>query len=250
MNQYLRPKYLPLYTLALSLIGLLLRVWTLGGGPDAGGLYAPNPLAWTLLWIVTAGAAALILYLALPLKHPGRYQQNFPASIPGTVGAAVAAAASLVSSLEMMNGGNGALGVITGVLGTLAAIGLVFVAFARFKGQRPSFLPHAAVCLFLALRIFIKCKLWSNEPQLGVFILPFLASVSVMLAAYQQASFDVDLGDRRHSLFWSLMGVYFCVTALPGSDEPVFYVLMAAWLLTNLCSLRRLKPAAPTLEEQ
>lgn len=242
MKKYLRPKYLPLIVLAFSALGLLLRLWTVGSGPDENNLYAPNPLAWILLWLVTAGAAAAILLTTAPLKYPGRYASNFPASLPGAVGTGLAALAVMISGLEMVTSSADALTTITGLLGAASAIALVTVAFARFSGKRPSFLLHAAMCLFFALRIFIKCRLWSNEPQLGTFIMPFLASVSIMLASYQQASFDVDLGNRRHSLFWSLMGVYFCIVALPACDEPLFYILLAVWLLTNLCSLRMLKP--------
>lgn len=245
MKKYLRPKHLPLIVPALGLLCLLLRLWTLGGGPDAEGLYAPQPVAWTLLWAVAACAAGLIFWLCLPLNHPGSYRQNFPASIPGAAGVAAGALAILISSVGMFTAANGTLGTITGILGILSAASLVTVAIARYQGKRPSFLPHAAVCLFFALRIFLCCKQWSNEPQLGTFLLPFLASVSVMLAAYQQAAFDVDLGKRRSSLFWSLMSVFFCIAALPACDEALFYILLAVWLITNLCSLRRLKPKAP-----
>ena len=248
MKKFLRPKYLPWLTLALAAVAALLRLWTLGSGPDESNLYEPQPLAWALLWIVTAAAAGLNILLTAGLKVPGTHRQNFPASIPGSVGVLLAALAVMLSGVSMLSGGD-FLYLLTGLLGIASAMSLVAVAFARFKGQRPNFLLHAAVCLFFALRIFVKCRVWSNEPQIGVFILPFLASVCVMLAAYQQASFDVELGKRRHSLFWSLMGTFFCVAALPASGEPLFYILIAAWLMTNLCSLRRIKPKVEAEEE-
>lgn len=249
MKKYLRPKNLPVFVLAFSLLGLLLRLWSVGSGPDENALYEPNPLAWALLWIVTLGTAASVVLLTAPLKIPGRYNFNFPASIPGAIGTALAALGIMTSGLSMLTSASDMLSRIAGLLGIVAAVALIPVAFSRFHGQRPNFLLHALSCLFFALRIFIKCKLWSNEPQMGVFLMPFLASVCVMLASYQLASFDVDLGNRRHSLFWSLMGVYFCVAALPASDEPLFYALMAAWLLTNLCSRKPLKPKAQSEPE-
>lgn len=244
MKKILRPKSLPFIILAFSAMGVLMRLWTIGSGPDKNNLYAPNPMAWALLWIVTLGAAASILLLTAPLKNPGRYSQNFPPSIPGAIGTGLAALGIMTSGLSMLATSVDVLTRITGLLGTVSAIALVLVAFSRFNGQRPNFLLHAVMCLFFALRIFNKCKLWSNEPQIGVFLMPFLASVCVMLASYQLASFDVDLGNRKHSLFWSLMGIYFCVLSLPACEEPLFYLLMAIWLLTNLCSLRPLKPKA------
>lgn len=246
MRKFLRPKHLPFLILAFSALGVLMRLWTIGSGPDKNNLYAANPMAWTLLWIVSFGAAVSVLLLTAPLNIPGRYSQNFPPSIPGAIGTGLAALAIMTSGLSMLTASADMLTSITGFLGIVSAIALVLVAFSRFNGQRPNFLLHALMCLFFALRIFNKCKMWSNEPQVGVFLMPFLASVCVMLAAYQLASFDVDLGNRKHSLFWSLMGIYFCVLALPGSDEALFYFLLAVWLLTNLCSLRPLKPKAHT----
>lgn len=253
MKKIFRPKLLPFTTLAFAALGVLMRIWTIGSGPDKyTTLYEPNPLAWTMLWIVTVGAALSILLLSAPLKNPGRYSQNFPPSILGAIGTGLAALGIMTSGMSMLTTATDGLTRFTGLLGMVSAFALIFVSFSRFNGQRPNFLLHALMCLFFALRIFNKCKLWSNEPQLSVFLLPFLASVCVMLAAYHLVSFDVDLGKRRRSLFWSLMGIYFCVLSLPACEEPLFYLLMAIWLLTNLCSLRSLKTkphAEPAPEE-
>lgn len=244
MKKLLRTRNLPLFTLIFAILGLLLRLWTLGSGPDEGGLYAPQTPAWVLLWLVAAMEAAVTVLLTRPLNHPGRFQQNFPASVPGAAGNGLAALAMVISGIQMLTAG-GALNIITGLLGLIAAGSMAAVALSRYQGSRPSFLLHAAVCLFFALRIFLKCRLWSNEPQVGTFLMPFLASVCAMLAAYQLAAFDVDMGNRQHSLFWSLMSVFFCAAAVPASDEPLFYILLGIWLMTNLCSLRHFKPKSP-----
>lgn len=244
MKKYLHPKFLPILVPTAGLLGLLLRLWTMGKGPDAEGLYAPQPFAWTLLWIVTALTLLAVVLTSARLKNPGRYCDNFPASPIGAAGHLVAALGIMMSGLAFLTSGTNLMTTLTGILGVGSAVCLLLLGFARYQGKKTSFLLHVVPCLFFALRIFLLCRVWSNEPQVGVFLFPFLASICVMLASYHLACFDVNLGNRRISLFWSLSGVYFSMLALPGG-EPVFYIGMTAWLLTNLCSLRPLKARKP-----
>lgn len=245
MKKYLHPKFLPILVPAASVIGLLLRLWTIGSGPDAEGLYKPQPVAWTLLWIVTILALGAVVLMSAGLKNPGRFSDNFPASPVGAAGRVIAALGIMLSGLTILTKAENILGTLTGLLGMGSAVCLLLLGFARYQGRKTSFLLHAVPCLFFALRIFLLCRVWSNETQIGVFLFPFLASICVMLATYQLACFDVNLGKRRTSLFWSLSGVYCSLLAVPGSDEPMFYIGMAIWLLTNLCSLRLLKARKP-----
>lgn len=248
MKKFLRAKSLPIIVPVAGLLGLLLRVWTIGTGADKEGLYEPHPAAWALLWIVTGLTLLSVLWLTAKLKNPGRYFDNFPASLPGAIGSAAAAVVILIGSIGTLTGGTGLLTTVTGIVGILSGVCLLLTAYARFTGQKPSFFLHAIPCLYFALRIFNCCKGWSNEPQISVFLFPFLASICVMLASYQLASYDVNLGKRRSCLFWSFASVYFCMLAIPGGEDPLFYGAMAIWLITNLCSLRPLgkrKPQPP-----
>lgn len=250
MKQYLHPKYLPIAVSIASVLGLLLRLWTMGAGPDEEGLYAPQVFAWVLLWIVTFATLTIIVLMSSRLKNPGRYSDNFPKSMIGAAGCAAAAFGVLYTSLGALSDSIDLLAALTSVFGVLSGIALMLTAVARFQGKKPSFVLHIIPCLFLALRIFDRCKHWSNLTQTGTFLFQFLASTCVMLAVYQLCCFDVNLGKRRSSLLWSLSGVYFCVLALPMGEEPLFYAGMALWLITNLCSVHPLKtpkpqPAAP-----
>ena len=241
MKKYLHPKYLPLLVPIASVLGLLLRLWTMGGGPDQDGLYAPQPFAWVLLWIITFVTVAGIFILTGGLKNPGRYFDNFPRSPIAAAGCAAAALGIMYSSLTTLVSAKDLLSVLTGVSGAVSAVCLLLTAFGRYKGKRIGFVLHAVPCLFFALRIFEHCKHWSNVTQTSVFLFQFLASVCVMLATYQMCCFDVNIGNRKSSLLWSLSGVYFSVLALPMGEEPLFYAGMILWLMTNLCSVRALK---------
>lgn len=262
MKKYLQLKFLPLFVLAASLLGLILRIITIIPGADADGLYPSRPVTWVLLWLVTLAALAGIFLLSSRLKNPGRYSDNFPKSIPGAIGCAAAALAVLVAGVQSLLAAlapqvaiPGALislpllGIVTGLLGMVSAACLGFTAFCRFTGKKTHFLTHAIPCLYFALRVFDCCRAWSNETQSGVFIFQFLASVCVMLAAYQLCCYDVNLGNRRNSLFWSLSALYFCALTLPVGEDLLFYVCMGLWLATNLCSIRPLKAKAQETAE-
>lgn len=250
MKKYLKPKFLPYVTLIACVLGFLLRLWTLGGGPGKGGLYEPQPVAWVLLWVLTAGLAAAILYLTRRLNVPGKYADNFPPSLAGAAGGFLGAVGVMMSALKILTTQTIILDIVAGILGIVSAFAILLTALNRRIGKKSGFLFHTLPCLFFALRIFTTCREWSTEPQLSKFLCPFLASIAIMLAVYQLAAFDVNLGKRQHSLFWSLMASYLCCLSLPLCDEVVFYAAMAGWLMTNLCSLRPMKKkAAPAPEE-
>lgn len=249
MKKYLNPLYLPIFLPLAAVLGFVLRLWTIGNGPNSEGLYAPQPVAWVLLWLVTIATIGCVILMSRPLNKPGRYADNFPKSILGAAGCAAAAIGMGISALPDLTNSVDLLATLTGFLGVLSAVSLLLTGWSRFQGVKPSFVLHVIPCLGLALRIFDRCKYWSNEPQTGVFLFQFLASACVMLAMYQMCCFDVNLGNRKSSLLWSLSGAYFCVLALPMGEEPLFYAGMALWVMTNLCSVRPLRVAKPEATE-
>lgn len=249
MKKYLHPTFLPILVPLASILALALRLWTMGGGADAEGLYEPQPVAWVLLWLVTALTLAGIFLLTRRLKNPGRYADNFPASTVGAVGCVAGGAGCLSSALPTFLSATDLLASLTGILGLLAGAALLLTAVVRLKGGKPNFILHVVASLYFALRIFDYCKHWSNLTQLSTFLFQFLASVCIMLAAYQMCCFDVNLGDRRSSLLWSLSGVYFCALALPMGEDIFFYGGMLLWLMLNLCATRPLKASQPQTAE-
>lgn len=245
MKKYLHPTFLPILVPLASILALALRLWTMGGGADADGLYTPQPFAWVLLWLVTAATLAGIYLLTRRLKNPGRYGDNFPASAVGAAGCVAGGAGCISSALPTLLSAADLLSTLTGILGLLGGAALLLTALARLKGSKPNFVLHVIASLYFALRVFDSCKHWSNLTQIGTFLFQFLASVCIMLAAYQLCCFDVNLGNRRSSLLWSLSGVYFCVLALPMGEDILFYGGMLLWLMLNLCATRPLKAPQP-----
>lgn len=249
MKKFLRPDLLPFLTLIGGLVGFLLRLWTLGSGPDAEALYAPQPVAWVLLWAVSILVLALIRWQAGRLRVDGTHADCYPASPTAAVGNVLAAVGILVPSLDMILSGYDVLSTAGGVLGVLSAVCLIPVAVARYQGKQPWFLLHFPPCLFLAMRIFDQCRDWSGHSQLGVFLIPFLALIFLLVAAHQKTTFDVGLGVRKKSVFWSLSSAYLCIVSLADQDDMLFFGCMAIWMITDLCTLRPLKAPVPAEEE-
>lgn len=252
MKKFLRPKNMPTLALFCGLAGFALRLWTLGGGPDSLGLYAPQPMAWALLLTLTAALGALLVVMARPLSKPGEYHDHFFASLPAAVGNAAAAAAMILSGFRASGNPSTIYSLIMSLLALASALGFCLAAVARYHGNRQPFWAYLTACLFLALRLFDRCRGWSETAQTGVYLFPFLASACLLLALFQLTALQVDLGSRRLSTFFSLSGIYLCMVCFASSEELFFYLLMTVFLLTNLCSLRPLKKqqAAPAEPEQ
>lgn len=250
MNKFINTKNIPVIVLVSSMVAVLLRLWTWGTGPDLVGLFAPKPFAWTLLWLLTALVAGALLFALWGIKRSGSYRDNYPKSlvagccmVPAAVMILLTSVVQLRSAVNPEVPGTNAVTTVTGICGLVAGLCLLLSAAHRCLGKQPFFLINGLICIYLAVRLFYCCQLWSNEPQVGVIVFPFLASTTLMLAQYQRVCFDVDLGKRKMAAFWSLLSVYFCVLAIFGLDktDSLFYGACALWRIADLCSLRPLK---------
>jgi hypothetical protein len=141
------------------------------------------------------------------------------------------------------------------LLSMAAALGLCLAAVARLRGNKQPFWAYLIACLFLGLRLFDRCRGWSEVPQTGLYLFPFLASVCLLLAFFYISAMQVDLPNRRMSLFFSLISIYLCIVCLAFSDELLFYLCMIVFLATNLPNLRPIKkpkavPDQPDVPQQ
>ncbi len=245
MRKFINSKTIPYIVVICAVLGLGLRLWTIGEGKDAFGLYPSCPLGWGLLWGLTGVLTAMILFACYPLKTSGVYAHNYPKSVAGFFGSLVAGIGVALNGFWQMQ--QESLVLVTGLdrfvnIGSLVAGGiLILLGLLRVNGKKPHFLLHGVLCLYFAARLFHHCRLWSNEPQVGAVVLPFLASLVMMLACYQRTCFDVGMGNRQYCLLWTLLGVYLCILAVLSFEEVLFYSTGALWLITDLCSLRPLK---------
>ncbi len=242
MRKYLR--FAPILALGAGVVSMVLRFIMVLLGTDDKGLYPGFSLPWVLTVLISLLVAVALFFISRQADPQRSYRDNFPTSFWAAGGNLLAAAGFAVTSLLALLNGN----LFSGILGILCCLGLGYAGFLRLKGSRPPFFIHAILCLYFILRIFAVGKLLGSEPELSRFLLPFFADLVLLLACYQKWGFDVKEGDRRKSIFWSLLGAYLCIAAIAENSDWFLFLCLGLWLVTDLCSLkpvRRIRKATP-----
>ena len=238
MKRFLKMKYLPFAVLGSSIITYLLRtlLWASGIAGDDGLLPVgswPDVLSWIMVGLTLAFLGFCVRFL----RGNNKYTGNFSASIPAALGMVLAAASICVTALVELIAGADAVGTASSLFGILSTFAMIALAYGRYKGFRPNMLLHGIVCVFLMLYLVSHYRLWSSAPQLQSYAFELLAIVFVMLACYQRAAFDAGKGNRQSYTFFTLAALYFCIAALPGCDNPVFFLGAATWMFFTPCKL-------------
>lgn len=233
-------KRLPLYVLAAGGVGLLLRIWLLAG-TDEKGFLVSNPVATVLLWVVAIGVPVALFLLTRALTEAKKYNFNFPPSPIAAIGTWLGALSIFIHSILSFPSSLDAIDVISGIFGILSAAALGLAGMCRRSGRRPNFLLHCAVAVYLMLRLICQYRHWSADPQVLDYCFSILATVSLMLAAYHRAAFDMGAGDRRNYAFFCMSCGFFCCMSLVGWEDILYYLGIGAWMFTDLCNLTPLK---------
>ena len=193
----------------------------------------PDLLSWGLI-AVTMG---LLIIGSRSLEGNVRYSRQFRNALFATIGMAIAAICFCITSILELFSETDMVSLISACLGFLAAATLGYLAWARLRGKQLNMLFHGVVCLYLMLHLVSHYRLWSSCPQLQSYAFELLAIVFVMLACYHRAAADAGHGTCRAYTFFSLAAVYFCIAALPGCDNPVFFISCALWMFFTPCHL-------------
>ena len=243
MKKIFKPTLLPLFTLIASLVGFGLRLWLFLTGTDDKGLLPSNHIAGILSFVLTAVVLVVLVLCTRSLTPLSSYSKLFPAWLPAGIGCAAAATGILYVNIRDLIARQDIITIATLVLGLVAAAAFLILGFCRLKGKHPSFWLQAVVTVYFMLHLISQYRLWSNESQLQVYFFPLLASVFLMLTAFHGAVLDAEKRTSRKSYaFFSQAALFFCCMSLQGASWP-FYLAMAAWLGTNLCSMKAVKPA-------
>lgn len=229
---------LPLWLCAgLGLVTAGLRFGLYAACLDEKNLIVGGHPLELLVWVVTAAALVLLTLLVLPLQGACSWEDNFRAGIPGGVGSLALAAGIAASVLTHWQEACAMPELLQNALGALSAAGMVWVAVCRFRGKKPAFVCHSLVCLYFCVYLLGQYRIWSGNPQLQDYVFFLLACVCMGLFSYQQAAFEVGLGNRRKLLLPGLAGGFFGIAALYGAYDLPLCVGGAVWMLTNLCAL-------------
>lgn len=211
---------LVLLTLLAGLVGLGLRLWRFGFELGSTELLEGGTLPAVLLTVWSVAVAAGILLLT------GKEEPRvFSVGIAGRLGQAVLCAYLIFSGVWTILSGADILGIITAVLALVAAAATLGV-IAGWKGN------HIPMCLFTVVFLISRFRVWSLDPQIAHFSYPLLAGVTLMLAVYHRAAFDMGMGSMKAYRRWCLLCAYFALVSAMD-PEPGFYAVVAAWLLSN-----------------
>ena len=236
MKKLFNPKYLPVFTLVCGGLCAAVRWWLFASMDSKGLLDSAHPGHW-LTWVITMITMIALMLGTRNLRQAPKYSFNFPASIISATGRWVAAAVILLSSVAGLVGKTDMLTKLTAGLGFGSAAALGMLGWLRKNGKRPSMLLHSLVCVYLMLKLVCMYRLWSANSQIQTYCFSLLSIVSVMLAVYYSTSFDTKPTSRRAHALAHLAAVYFSICALPHCHDPLLFIAMAIWMVTDLCSL-------------
>ena len=237
MKKFLKSANLPALTMAAGGIGLLLRVWLLKSGVDDMGFLVLSHPAHILLWIVVAIVMVGLILLTKDLVEASKYTFNFPASSLSSWGLYLAAfGIGFGSFVDVFSVATG-MDLLLTVMGLVTSLMLVLSGHARRRGNASSMMSHITISIYLVIRLITFYRTWNSDPQILDYCFPLLATAFLMLATYHRASFDVNSGKRRPYAFCSLAAIFFSYLSLIGSENILFFMSVAVWLTTDLCSL-------------
>lgn len=199
----------------------VLRLWFLNTGVDNRGLlitdHPGNILSFVLTAVVTLSC---ILLMPKEKTYPlSSGNQSKVAAVIGGVGCAAV-------SIPLL--GNGLLPTVTGFLGIVAALCALVMMFTK-----PTPLLRCVSIVFLLLLPLHLYRQWSRQPQLPLYFFDLLGSVCLLLWAYQRTALETVGGNEKICLLMSRLGVFFCTAAVAGSEQSIFFVCGAAWMLLD-----------------
>lgn len=227
------PNKLPFVCGGLGLVGLALRYWLLLSGPDDKGLLNPAHPARFLTALVTGLAIAAVIAAIWGKEDLRRSKGMFPPSRLSALVAAAVCVGLALSAWGDLSEAASRLDKVTGLVGLLAAAAAVFFGWCRLRGLRPHFLAGSVIAGYLMLHVLRQYQQWFSEPQLMLYLPRLLGHVLLMLACYHKTALEASLGGRKMYIITSQLAGFFCLTAVAGGENPLFYLTMAAWMLLD-----------------
>ncbi len=237
MKHPFRSHILPFFTLGAGGLGFALRLWLFSGLDEKGLLPAKHP-ANALLFLFSA----LVLGILFLATHNLEFRSvNRKVLRPVNAIACVLGGLGLILSAKVSMGSNtSSLTVPALVLNLAGGLILFFMAFLKFSGKKlPYWLP-AALTVVLMVTTITQCQVWGAEPQLHAYFFPLMASVFLILTAYQETAVLVRKSNRSLLAFFSQSAAFFCCLSF-NSFHKYFYMSLFLWATLQIyaCLPRR-----------
>ena len=237
MKHPFQSRILPLFTMGAGGIGLALRIW-LFSATDEKGLLPLGHIADYCLYILSAVALG-ILFLATRELTPRRITRKFARLSAGCAYALGGLCLMLTAVLEIA-GSSARLAWVATAASLLGGVLMLFMAALKYLGKRiPYWLP-AALTVILMLDTVTQCQVWGAEPQLQTYFFPLMASVFLILTAYQKTVLCAKRQGRRKLAFYSQCALFFCCLSLNTAQWSLYFGMLF-WAAVQLypCILAR-----------
>ena len=225
MKHPFRSHILPFFTLGAGGLGFAMRLWLFSGLDEKGLLPAKHP-ANALLFLFSAVVLGILFLATRRLEHRSVNRKtlrpvNAVACLLGGLGLILNAKVSMGTNISSMT-------IPALVLNLFGGLILFFMAFLKFRGKKlPYWLPAALTAVLMVCAI-TQCQVWGSEPQLQFYFFPLLASIFLILTAYQETALLVHKGKRSLLAFFSQSAAFFCCLSF-NSFHKYFYCGLFLW---------------------
>ena len=234
MMKFLKSQWLSILAALGGVVMLLLRQIHLATINERG-LLASFHYAGIITGILALLIPGILLWRCLVLAKGNTCK--FPASIPATVGYGIGAVGLGITAAQFLLNQPDTLQLVLGFAGVVAAVALLLMAVNRFQGVKTNVLLHAVVCLFFMVLLIWQYRDCVMHTQLQICVFAPVATICLMIASYNRAAFEEKIEQPRLFVFFRLMSIFFCLTAIPGSELWVLYLSGCIWSVADLANL-------------
>lgn len=248
MKKFLNVLYLPWFTLASSLVALLLSYFFYSRAVGTGNLLRVSHPAGIALLILCGAVAAVLVLATRKIPRELSLETLLPSSPMRGVGCfigTVGIAYSCILSTDFSE----ILSIPTLILGIIAGICMIFVACQRLFRMPAHYLFYGFLSIFFMCLGLLRCRQWGTETQVMRFFFGLLAYVFLLLTAFQYTSVCLAGKTARNLILFSHLSVFFCCAAFPAHNDP-FYLTCALWLALDACFFHTEKNITEPTEEE
>lgn len=227
----LRRNHIMILVAGASILGFLLRLTQLKYAFDSQGMWQSGGMGIMGLVLLSAAYVLAVALLCRGLEPRPVYVDAFSDGILELAITVGAAALLLIGSVLQVSAGD----MLEGVPGILAALCMAGVGTGRFKDEPAPAAIHLVPSIYLIIKLIVDFKRWSIDPALLDYAYAMLALVGSMCATYHLCGFCFNKGQRRITVFWCLISVFFSVVSLAdgGMGNVLITGSLAGWTLIN-----------------
>ena len=239
MKHPFRSHILPLFSMGAGGLGFALRLW-LFSATDENGLLPAGHFADPALYVLTALVLG-VLFLSTRQLLPRRIHKN-TAHLFCCAAYLLGGLGLLYNGFATLNSGNARFTLLAIAACGIGAIVMICMAVLKFI-QKP--LPYqlpAILTVVLMLCTVAQCQIWGAEPQLQVYFFPLLASIFLILTAYQKTRLVAKQSNVKLLAFFSQGAAFLCCLSLNSTQWPLYFGMLF-WAAAQLY------PCIPTKKE-